>query len=228
MTADTVTGSDVAPGVAADVAPDVAADVAPVTARQSVPWVSAGGLALAVAATDVFGAVSLQGAVGSIERAQGPFTLWIGITAVLAPMMLAVVLGTLRAVRRRVGPSLRSPRPVAVAVLALTLSTGLLGIGAAAINGAVDYRFQVSEIERLADLHAHRSVPGEAATSIGNDARCIGTCKARHDTLVAHLRGLGLLAPTLVAANLLVICWVVALAGGSLDAGPRRRRLGPA
>ena len=123
--------------------------------------------------------------------------------------------------RRRFGSSLRTWRTVVPAALLLVLATSVVGMGAAAANAALDYRLQAASAERTAAVHPH----GGVALPDGNgrnNARCLGACKSKRDTLKAHAKGLGLLTPVMVGTNLVVVAWVVALAGGSLD--PRRRR----
>ena len=52
------------------------------------PWVTVFALAVLMAAVDGFILTSLQGAVGAIERAQGPFASWLRDTAIVLPLFV--------------------------------------------------------------------------------------------------------------------------------------------
>jgi hypothetical protein len=213
---------DVVPGLASSEAGDGVA--APLPRRAPVPWATVAALAALVSLADVFVVVSLQGAVGSLERAQGPFALWLEMSAIVAPFQVGAVLLALRVARRRVGPSIRTWRTLAVAGALLVAATSVVGVGALAANAARDYQFQAAEADKTASLHAHG--PGITAGVPGagrNDATCTGSCHAKRATREAHLRGIVRAAPAVVLANVVVVGWVVAMAGGSLDARPRRR-----
>lgn len=218
---------DVVPGPAVGGAGDVRDDVwtAPKDAgvtRVPTPWGLVAALSVFLAGADMFHVISLQGAVGSIERNQSAFELWLRITALSLPFFVVAVVLSLRVVRRRVGPSMRTLRTIAPAALLVVLTTGVVGMGAAAANAAVDYRLQAAAAVKTASVHAHTAAPAAADGTGRNNARCLGACRAKRQTLAAHAKGLGLLTPVMLGTNLVVVAWGVALAGGSLD--PRRRR----
>ncbi|MBI4944424.1 MAG: hypothetical protein HY830_27090 [Actinobacteria bacterium] len=219
---------DVVPGPATSEAGDEVAAAAPGPRRVPVPWGTVVALAVLVSLADVFLVVSLQGAVGSIERAQGPFALWLEVSALVLPFQVGAVLLALRIARRRVGPSIRTLRTLAVAGALVVATTSVVGAGALVANAARDYQFQASEADRMAYMHhGSATVAGAAAAAATpgrNDATCVGPCHAKRATLRAHARGIAHVAPFVVLANLVVVGWVVAMAGGSLDASPRRRR----
>jgi hypothetical protein len=216
---------DVVPGPAVGGAGDVRDDVTAApsgtqTSRGATPWGLVAALSLCLAGADMFHVISLQGAVGSIERNQSAFELWLRISALSLPFFVAAVVLSLRVARRRVAPSLRTLRTLVPAAVLLVLATSVVGLGAAAANAAVDYRLQAAAAVKTAATHAHGAT---AADGTGrNNARCVGACKAKRDTFKAHAKGLGLVTPVMLGTNLVVVAWVVALAGGSLD--PRRRR----
>ena len=221
MSLDVVPGA--ASGGAGDVRDDVSAEPQPAAADAATrtPWGLVGALSVCLAGADMFHVISLQGAVGSIERNQSAFSLWLRIGALSLPFFAVAVAWSLRAARRRFGPSLRTWRTVAPAAVLIVLATSVVGLGAAATNAAVDYRLQAAAAEKTASLHSHGGVVLPDGNG-RNNARCLGACKAKRDTLKAHAKGLGLLTPVMLGTNLVVVAWVVALAGGSLD--PRRRR----
>ena len=104
------------------------------------------------------------------------------------------------------------------------LASTVVGLGAAAVNAAVDYRLQAAVAERVAVAghHGDTAAPAVDTGTSRNSASCTGACKAKRDTRAAHYKGLGLLTPVMLGTNVVVVLWVVAMAGGSLD--PRRRR----
>jgi hypothetical protein len=219
---------DVVPDLATSEAGDGVGATAPAARRAPVPWGTVAALSVLVSLADVFLVVSLQGAVGSIERAQGPFALWLEISALVLPFQVGAVLLALRVARRRVGPSIRTLRTLAVAGALVVATTSVVGVGALVANAARDYQFQAAEADRMAYMHhgstATAGAAAAAATPGRNDATCVGPCHAKRATLRAHARGIGYVSPFVVLANVVVVGWVVALAGGSLDAAPRRRR----
>ena len=80
-----------------------------------------------------------------------------------------------------------------------------------------------AEADQVAATHSHGS--GQVSPY---DPTCTGSCAIDISTLVAHARGLAYLAPLLLATNVVVVGWVVALRGGRLDApaGGRQGRPG--
>ena len=196
----------------------------PARARHPVPWGVVSAMALCLAAADMFHVIGLQGAVGSIERNQSAFALWLRITGLCIPFMVGAVMLALRVARRRVGPELRTVRTLSVAVGLLVLASTAVGLGAAAANAAIDYRLQAKVAEKVAVTmhHGNKANPAVNTGTSRNSASCTGACKAKRDTRAAHYKGLGLLTPVMLGTNVVVVLWVVAMAGGSLD--PRRRR----
>ena len=224
MSADVASGPLAGAGRAVDVHDDTLEVIAqrPARTRHPLPWGLVAVLATALAAADMFHVISIQGAVGSIERNQDAFVLWLRLVAIALPFFVVAVVASLRLAHRRVGPQLRTVRTVGVAVAFLVLASTVVGLGGAAANAAVDYRLQAAVAEKVASVMHHGSTPGVDTGSSRNSASCTGACKRKADTRAAHAKGLGLLTPVMLGTNLVVVVWIVALAGGSLD--PRRRR----
>ena len=59
------------------------------------PWVTVFVLAIVMALADGFIVTSIQGAVGAIERAQGPFASWLRDAAIVLPVFVVAVLWAL-------------------------------------------------------------------------------------------------------------------------------------
>ncbi|WP_448625267.1 hypothetical protein [Geodermatophilus sp. URMC 64] len=179
-----------------------------------VPWGTVTALAVLLAAADGFVLTAVQGAVGAIERSQGPFVFWLQITALTLPVFFAVVLGAFTVARRRLGPALHSARKVAAAGLLVVAAATLVGTAEVGISAAMDYRLQS---ELLQVQHAnHASANGGAVTHID-------PVQAAQQSLETDLLGARIGAGLDLAANVVLVGWVVALRGGRLDAAPRRR-----
>ena len=80
--------------------------------RLSVPWLTVLAFAAVMAYADGFWMVALRGAVGSIQRAQEPFTTWLRESTLVLPVFVFAVLGVLTLAMRRFGPELRTTRSV--------------------------------------------------------------------------------------------------------------------
>jgi hypothetical protein len=191
--------------------------------RRPMPWFTVTALAVAVAFADGFWRTSLQGAVGSTERAQGPFVTWLWQSALLVPVFGLAVLTALVLARRWFGPVLRGPKRVLAAALLIVLAGSLVGIGSVAVNSAYDYYLQSRELRTTQATHFH-ALTGNAATA---NASCNATCQAERSTLSAHARALGYSSPVILGSNLVLVGWVLAMCGGRLEAAPIRRRRMP-
>jgi hypothetical protein len=74
------------------------------------PWVTVGVLAILMAAVDGFILTSLQGAVGAIERSQGPFLSWARDTAIVLPLFVLAVMWAFTRAHRKHGRCARRAR----------------------------------------------------------------------------------------------------------------------
>src|ERR1700754_1878558 len=68
-----------------------------------VPWLLVTALAVTLALADMFWLTSLQGAVGAIERSQGPFRSWLELTALVLPLFFGAVLWVFVRAQRKHG-----------------------------------------------------------------------------------------------------------------------------
>jgi hypothetical protein len=66
------------------------------------------------------------------------------------------------------------------------------------------------------------ALSGETGHDHAAGGRCSGVCLQLHQTLASHVQGVKLTSGLLLATNLALVGWVLALRGGQLD-GPARR-----
>ena len=188
--------------------------------RIRVPWLTVAVLALVLSFADGFWRTSLQGAVGSVERAQGPFVSWLQQSTLLAPVFALAVLAALALARRRYGPAPRRFRTLLATGLLVVAAGTMVGVAAVAANSAYDYYLQSNELATVQSTHFHTVVVPDAQ----RDASCDATCQAQRATLGIHLRALGYVTPLILITNLVLVGWVIAIRGGRLDAVPIRKR----
>ena len=188
------------------------------TVRRSAftPWLTVAVLAAAMAYADGFWLTSLQGAIGSVARARGPFQDWLRVSTVLLPIFAVAVHKALARGRRRYGPRPRTTRAVLGTALLVALAGSVVGIGALVANSAYEYNLQANELQLTRSTHAHTVAADQAHSS------CDATCIAQHKTLVVHVRGVAYASGIVVVTNLLLVGWVVALQGGRIE-GPKPR-----
>lgn len=193
------------------------------------PWLTVGVLAAVMAYADGFWLVSLQGALGAIERSQSPFAFWLRDATLMVPVYAVAVLVALRWVARRSGPVLVRARQVLLAGLLVTVAGSAVGTGWVAASSAYDYHLQTQQIALMHALHGHGSTlrsdsgPTVAAPLVVDG--CDVLCRQRQATLSVHLHGVGLAAGLLAGTNLLLVGWVVAARGGRLVVPARLRAL---
>jgi hypothetical protein len=196
------------------------------------PWVTIGVLAVLLAAADGFVLTSLQGAVGAIERAQGPFLSWARDTAIVLPLFVLAMIWAFTRAHRKHGlttKALRSPRPVLTTALLIVAAATAVGVGEIAVSGAYDFHLQSKLLTSTAGLHSH-SVASSSGALTANPAYADGgwTPEQRQTAAVdvkAAVFGSGII----LIVNLVLVAWVIALRGGRLDvvpAGRRRRSAG--
>ena len=110
-------------------APSVAAE-----RRRRVPWLTVLPFAAAMAYADGFWMVALRSAVGSIQRAQEPFTTWLRESTLAMPFYLFAVLGALTLAMRWFGPVLRTTRSVLLTALLIAAVGTIVGVVQLVIN----------------------------------------------------------------------------------------------
>jgi hypothetical protein len=191
------------------------------------PWVTVVVLAVVMAAADGFIITSLQGAVGAIERSQGPFLGWARDTALMIPLfVLAVMWAFTRAHRKHDlrSKALSKPRKVVATALLIVAAGSVVGIGQTTASAAADYRLQSNLLEKTAGLHNHSI--GTAAGPIANPdyANSSTWSPEQRQTMALDVKAVGYGAGLVVIANLVLVGWVVALRGGRLNVVATRRR----
>jgi hypothetical protein len=178
--------------------------------RLTVPWKTVVVLAAVLAYADGFWLTSLQGAVGAIERTQGPFASWLTASTLMLSVYVVAVLGVLTFALRRFGPELRRPREVATTAGLIVAAGTVVGLAAMVTSSAYDYHLQSAQLRLMEAMQTS----------------CSGNClaKQQHETLAIHVRGLLLTSPWLLLTNLVLVAWVVALCGGRLKVSTRKRQ----
>ena len=182
------------------------------------PWLTVLFLAAVMAYADGFWLTSLQDAIGSVARAQGPFQDWLRVSTVTLPVFAVAVHKALTRGGRRYGAQLRSVRAVAATTLLIAAAGTAVGIGALVANSAYEYNLQANEIALTQNLHDHAAGTNHA------HAVCATTCDATHATLMVHVKGVSYASGLVLGTNVLLVGWVVALKGGRLQAPTTRRQ----
>lgn len=172
--------------------------------RRRPSWPTVGLVAVLFAYADGFWVTSLQGAVGAIERTQTPFVRWMRDSTVMVVVMVGAVLLALRLadrLRRRLGHGWRLA--LAGALLVATVGT-LASAAELTASAAYDYHLQSRRIDASHGAHDHA------------DTGCSMACEARKATVDAHVRGVGYATLAIVATNLVLVGWAMAVRGGKL------------
>jgi hypothetical protein len=169
--------------------------------RPAVPWATVLPLALVLAYADGFWVTALRSAVGSIQRTSAPFGTWLReSTLLLLPLLVLAVLGALTLAQRRFDGRDGGLRAVVSIMLLVTGLGTLAGAAVLTVSSAYDYRLQVADL---------------AAMSTMRDD-CAAACQGQqvHATLALQERSVLLGTLFLLATNLLLVVWLVALRGG--------------
>lgn len=174
----------------------------------SVAWRTVVVLAAAMSFADLFWVISLREAVGAVERTSDPFAQWVRESALLVPCYVLGVLGARHLVLPRSGAtSVRAIPVVATALVVAALGT-VVGVLALGVSSAYDYRLQMALL-----------------THVSSHGSCLDDCLAAPRTATADLQltSMGYGSAILLVTNLLLVAWLVALAGGRLRLSRRRR-----
>ena len=174
--------------------------------RLGVPWGTVLPLAIVLAFADGFWMTSLRGAVGYIERTQTPFTSWFRESALGVPIFVLAVLGALTLALHWFGPTLRG-RSVLAAMGLVAAAATVVGLAEIAVSAAYDYHLQVRQLQTMHDMC---SVTG------CEDPRL-------QASLQLQVRAVGMASLLLLATNVVVVGWMVALSGGRLSLTRTRR-----
>ena len=177
--------------------------------RAGVPWLTVLPLAVVLAYGDGFWMVSLRGAVGAVERTQGPFASWLRESTLVLPLFIFAVLGALTLALRWFGPVLRVWRTVLATALLIVAAGTLVGIAVVAASAAYDYHLQSAQLQLMASM---------GNTCAGQD--CLA--QQQQASLWLQVRALGYGSAILLVSNLVLVGWVVALRGGRLNLSTTR------
>ena len=166
----------------------------------AVPWRTVIPLAATMAYADGFWMVSLRGAVGAIERTQDPFMSWLRESTALLPVFVLAVIAALTLALRWFGPVPAGRKAFCTAALLVAAAGTLAGTFTLAASEAWDYALQHELMSTM-----HHANPGQSMEQL-NQA-----------SLGLQLAALGYGAGLLLATNLVVTGWTVAILGGRLD-----------
>jgi hypothetical protein len=191
------------------------------------PWRTVIALAVVLAAADGFILTSLQGAVGAISRAQGPFASWLRDTALVLPVFVLAVMWAFYRAHRKHGlasPAMRSwKRTVTTALLIVGAATAV-GIIETSISAGMDYRLQSQQLAATAAVHGH-AADGVSGAVTSNQAYSDGVWSPlQRQTMALDVKAVGFGSGVILGANIVLVGWVIALRGGRLDVLPARRR----
>jgi hypothetical protein len=177
--------------------------------RRSVPWLTVVPLAVVMAYADGFWLVSLRGAVGAIERTQGPFAAWLRESTMALPLFVIAVLGAITLAARWFGPVLRTRSTFVAAALMVVAAGTLVGIAALAASSAYDYHLQSTQLQLTDSMRSMPSMP--SMPSMGS------TAHQQQASLGLQLRAVGYGSAILLLTNLVLVGWALAFRGGRLD-----------
>ncbi|MBI4934061.1 MAG: hypothetical protein HY828_09295 [Actinobacteria bacterium] len=190
-----------------------------------VSWPTVVIIAVVVALADAFILVALERTVGAIERRQPPFQLWLRISAILLPFLLAAAVGALALARRSFRPEHSRGSRTAVSLLAMITAMFLVGLLAVMVNSGYDYYLQVHHLEDSAHLkHPTYLIQDNTPVLIGGQPGCDVFCVGKQATWNMHLRGLGLAAAVLLVVDTVLVLWSFALCGGRIWVSKRADR----
>jgi hypothetical protein len=176
----------------------------------AVPWLTVVPLAVVLAFADGFWVISLRGAVGSIERTQQPFTTWLAQSTLALPVFVLAVLGALTLGARWFGPVLDKSKTVVATALLVAAAGTLVGGAALAASSAYDYQLQSSHVNTMMASMASMGQTGAAAPAPQNAG------------LGLQVRAVGYGSGILLATNLVLVGWMVAMRGGRLTVSKTR------
>jgi hypothetical protein len=176
--------------------------------RLGVPWLTVLPLAVVLAYADGFWLTSLRGAVGAIERTQGPFAIWLRESTLVLPLFIFAVLGALTLALRWFGPVLTKPKPVVATGLLVVAAGTLAAIAEMAASSAYDFHLQSSQLQLMESMH--RTAPGSTLV------------QQQQATLGLQLHAVAYGAVILLVTNLVLVGWAVAMRGGRLNLGTTR------
>jgi len=172
----------------------------------AVPWLTVVPLAVVMAYADGFWMTSLRGAVGAIERTQEPFTTWLRESTLSLPFFVLAVIGALTLAARQFGPVLRTSKTIVATALMVVAAGTMVGVYEVATSSAYDYQLQSSQLQVMGSMHTLDNASAGKSLALQQKA-----------TLGLQVRAVGYGSGILLATNLVLVGWVVALRGGRLN-----------
>ena len=173
--------------------------------RHGVPWRTVVVLALVLAYADGYWLVSLQGAIGAIQRTDSPFDTWLRESTMMLPVFALGVLAALTLALRWFRPDAERVRTVAATGLLVVAAGTLVGVCALVASAVYDYHLQAGLLASVSHVR-------------GPHGHCDASCLAQEDrdSLEVQVRGVLLVSRWLLLTNLALVGWVVGLSGGRL------------
>jgi hypothetical protein len=178
--------------------------------RLSVPWLAVVPLAVVLAFADGFWITSLRGAVGAIERTQGPFAAWLHESILALPAFAFAVIAALTLALHLFGPVLRTSRAVVTTALLIAAAGTMVGIAELAASSAYDYHLQSRQLQLMDSMRQ---------SNVGSSL-----AQQQQATLGLQVHAVAYGAVILLATNLVLVGWVVAMRGGRLKVSTIRQR----
>lgn len=200
--------------------------------RLQVSLLTVGPIAALAAFAGGFIVISLQGAVGAVERVGDPFRRWVMTSLLLVPVYVLAVLGAVALARWWFADTRFRKLLFASAMVTMIAATSLVGVLTVATSAAYDYRLQSARLERTAAVVDELTAgsPAVAASAPGTSVQVsvCTVCESRRKTLETHVRAGTLASIITLVANSVLVVWVIALRGGQLWIdGPRRAAPSP-
>lgn len=191
-----------------------------VRCRLQVSLLTVGLIAVPAAFAGGFIVISLQGAVGAVERVGDPFRRWVITSLLLVPIYVLAVVGALALARWWFADTRFRRTLYATAMVTMIAATSLAGVLTVAGSAAYDYRLQSARLERTATVVDELTAgsPAVAASAPGTSVQVsvCTVCESRRKTLETHVRAGTLASIVTLITNTVLVLWVLALRGGTL------------
>ncbi|HZX57046.1 MAG TPA: hypothetical protein VFE86_20335 [Ilumatobacteraceae bacterium] len=188
--------------------------------RLAVYWLTVAFFAVVIAFGDGFWVTSVQGAVGSMERNDPPFSRWLRDSAMMVPLYFLAVLAAILLGRRWFGHRRNRLAKFGGTALLMVLLSSAVAISTVAASSAYDYRLQSRDLVSVHAFHQTIADPAPGASASTNGA-CTGICAEKQLTLNTHLKALRIASVVLLLSNVVLVLWVMVLRGDRMWRSPR-------